>query len=257
MSQDANDLPPWKLERIALGELEGTGSDQEERLVAEINESNREILAALPTADVVREVERRLQRARRAERVQKRPWTLVALGTVTAAIAVVLLLPRLSDAPQTGQQGGNDSSAYTGQGSERAKGDERLLIQVQRDNHATEIEPDDEVAAGDLLQLSYLAAGRRFGTIISIDGRGTVTQHLPESGSSAAGLIAHGRTALPSSYELDDAPAFERFYFVTSQTPFDIRQVLTSAESLAPSEQRLSLERGLRQHVFSVRKTDP
>ena len=37
------------------------------------------------------------------------------------------------------------------------------------------------VRKGDTLQLGYVAAGKRFGVIASIDARGTVTLHLPET----------------------------------------------------------------------------
>jgi hypothetical protein len=32
------------------------------------------------------------------------------------------------------------------------------------------------------VQLAYQAAGRHFGAIVSIDGRGVVTRHLPAAG---------------------------------------------------------------------------
>jgi hypothetical protein len=46
--------------------------------------------------------------------------------------------------------------------------------------------------------------------VLSIDGRGTVTVHLPLAGTDAAQLSKDGDTTLGSSYALDDAPAYER-----------------------------------------------
>ncbi|MFY0576601.1 hypothetical protein ACN28S_21700 [Cystobacter fuscus] len=43
-------------------------------------------------------------------------------------------------------------------------------------------------ARGDVVQVSYVAAGARFGVIFSVDGRGTVTLHAPESGLDALPL---------------------------------------------------------------------
>lgn len=256
MSKDAQDTPPWKLERIALGEAEGSGSPSELKSLAEIEQSNQEVLQALPVEAVVQEVERR-QRARQRTVPKKRKaaWALAltGLGGATVALAALLLIPRLSQSPQLSGSFGNP---YSEGGQERVKGDERLLIHVQRakTGDALELAPGQSASAGDILQLSYRAAGRRYGAIFSIDGRNTVTQHLPESGMDAVELSPRGRVALPSSYELDDAPNFERFYFITGQSPFNIRQILTDANTLA--DEGLELESPLRQYVFSVRKVE-
>ena len=62
--------------------------------------------------------------------------------------------------------------------------------------------------------------GGRFGVLLSIDGAGHVTLHLPESAARRRRADAQGEIRLPSAYELDDAPAFERFLLVTSAAPF-------------------------------------
>ena len=49
-----------------------------------------------------------------------------------------------------------------------------------------------------------------YGAIISVDGRGAFTQHLPLKGEFAVPLVA--RDTLDFAYELDDAPHWERFY---------------------------------------------
>lgn len=55
---------------------------------------------------------------------------------------------------------------------------------------------------GDLLRLGYSAVDRPFGAILSIDGRGTVTLHLPANGPTAAPLGRGDKTLLdtPSSW---------------------------------------------------------
>ena len=50
-------------------------------------------------------------------------------------------------------------------------------------------------AAGDLLRVGYTGAGRAYGVILSIDGRGVVTRHLPPIGDRAAPLEARRRGA--------------------------------------------------------------
>ena len=74
----------------------------------------------------------------------------------------------------------------------------------------------------------------RYGVLLSIDGAGRVTQHLPEPGASAASTLhAPSEIRLPSAYELDDAPGFERFLLITSTQPFPVAAALDAARSLA------------------------
>lgn len=256
MSEDGNIAPLWKLERVATGELAGTGSSEEQIRLKTLEASNREILETLPVDDVVREVERRKRVQEMAPARKPYSWRLAGLSAMVAVAAAVVVLPRISEKSQSNAPNAM-GNPYMSEGTERAKGDERLLISVQREgSRATDIQPGDRAAAGDVLQLSYLAAGQRFGAIISIDSRGTVTRHLPETGLEPVALSSRGRTALPSSYELDDAPEFERFYFITSENPFDLSKILSAAEALPAGEQALALEDDLHQQLFSVRKVE-
>lgn len=259
MSKKADETPAWKLERIAIGELERTSDAQQDRLDA-LHASDRDILQAMPVDSVVQEVERRRRLIDSATVPKTRPWRLAALGAMAAAAAAVVLVPRItsqrSEQANAIASNNTDGDPYTVPGSERVKGDERLLISVLRGGNQAELEHGGYATAGDVLQLSYLAAGQRFGMVFSIDGVGTVTQHLPEAGYEAATLSPRGRTPLPTSYELDDAPEFERFYLITSKKPFGLRKILSSAEALRNDGQKLSLADGLRQHIFTVRKLE-
>jgi len=95
-----------------------------------------------------------------------------------------------------------------------------------------------------------------------VDGRGTVTWHLPAGYAggplSAPALEGQGDVVLPSAYELDDAPGFERFFLVSSAAPFDLAPVAQAARALAgrPSAERgeLSLPAGLGQSSLLVKK---
>ena len=109
-----------------------------------------------------------------------------------------------------------------------------------------------------MLQLGYVSAGRRYGAVLSVDGRGSVTLHFPESPAGSPELKG-GTVSLPSAYELDDAPAFERFFFVTSDAPFDVGTVMESARQLAREPERaryapLSLPEPLSQTSITLDK---
>ena len=83
--------------------------------------------------------------------------------------------------------------------------------------------------------MSNRAAGSTWGLILSVDGRGTVTLHLPREGTRAARLSAESQVLLDLAYELDDAPRWERFYFVTGSAPFDTAPVVDAARRAAAS----------------------
>lgn len=107
------------------------------------------------------------------------------------------------------------------------------------------------------MQLAYdRSPDGLFGVLLSVDGAGRITQHLPEEGARASAPLTSVREIpLPSAYELDDAPEFERFVLVTAAQPFAIGVVLDAARALAkhgPSAQTLPLDLGPGFHQTSV-----
>jgi hypothetical protein len=77
--------------------------------------------------------------------------------------------------------------------------------------------------------------------IISIDGRGVVTLHYPEEGHAPAKLELNRKVLLPRAYQLDDAPGFERFFYLSSKNPVNVGAVMEAARSLArdPARSRI------------------
>jgi hypothetical protein len=214
-------VPDWKLERMLLGEIAPEGLDEREREKLEgLRRENEEILAAHPPEQVVAEIERRraqaaLQEQDRSDRTHRpERRLLLALGPAlaAAAVAVAVFVPL----PQE---------------TERSKGAAPyLVIHRHAGDRADRLEAGAEVRAHDVLQLSYVSLGRPYGVIFSIDGRGVVTLHHPASEAAAQELAdLDGAVPLPNAYELDDAPEFERFFFVTASTPMDVGALLERA----------------------------
>jgi hypothetical protein len=115
----------------------------------------------------------------------------------------------------------------------------------------------------DVIQLSYTAGDARYGVIFSVDGRGAITWHLPagyRGGSrSAPALDAQAQVVLPSAYELDDAPGFERFFLVYANLPFDVGDVERAARALSTrlagaDKEVLGLRNGLGQYSLLLKK---
>jgi len=231
-------VPDYLLERMKAGELSATQTeslrarlhaDGEEDRLAKLTESDAEILAALSPAQVAHEIERR--RARHPAGRMRPLWALSVATACAAGIAILV----------TAFHDRRDTLFHPGGFYEGIKGDEhRAALRIYRKAGAGSdlLKPNAAVQKGDNLQIRYLAAGKRFGVIASIDGRGTVTLHLPESPGQAAALGRDGERALPHAYELDDSPKFERFVFITSDAPFatdDVTRVLRSGTALPPA----------------------
>ncbi len=104
----------------------------------------------------------------------------------------------------------------------RLKGLDPYLTVFRQNTNATpeQLKPNALAHENDVIQLSYNAVNQRYGVVFSIDGRQTITLHYPLDENTLGNLKHDGDTLLPTSYELDDAPHYEIFYFVTSQEPF-------------------------------------
>lgn len=262
--------PRWLIERLAAGELdaetaasvrrrlaeEGRSVDEE---VAALARSSDEILAAHPPGAVAAEVRRRA-RARQPETAARRLHTLVLGGALAAAGAAALIL-----VPRTPPGGRGPVESSPGPETTTPKGpaagpNARLYVYRHGSVGDLRLRDGERAARGDLLQLAYAAPKRTFGVLLSIDGAGRVTQHWPEAGVAQAGpLRPGGEVRLPSSYELDDAPSFERFFLVEADQPFDVTSVLRAARALAsrPAAARrdpLSLPAGFAQASLALDK---
>jgi len=216
------DIPDILLERYRLAELP---PDEAARLTDRIrgDDGLRRRLEALDRSDddirrsgVLDRVVARLPRAHPAPRRR-----LVAFGVWPAAVAATVVMALIvatriaPPAPTGGDRG------------DRIKGLAPALAVYRRTPQGSETLADGAVAhAGDLLRVGYRAAGKPYGVILSIDGRGSVTVHLPPNADHAAALKRDPTVLLDQSYELDDAPEWERFYFITGDTPFAVAPIV-------------------------------
>jgi hypothetical protein len=228
MDERQKPVSDWRLERLAQGELDPAakgdlesqlGKDETDARLARLAASNEEILERLPPEVVGAAIRRRLQ-----DRRPRRAMWMMALVPVAMAAGVwaVGFSPRLAHTPDDGEviltKGATRLYAY------------RAVLPGAR---PVKLGQAARVRPHDVLQLAYTAGQARFGTVLSVDGRGVVTQHLPVNAGSAAPLAASGETNLPQSYELDDAPGFERFFLITAARPFSLAEVLNAARALA------------------------
>ncbi len=244
----------YQLERYLLREgsaAELAGLDQRvaddpvlARRLEDLRRSNEELHRRYPAGWMGRRIEGRLQRGRSGTARRGwsgyRPWAVPASALVLAVVAV----PALLDEDRTGTGGGAETAL-------RVKGDgegPRLMIFRKLAGGHERLEDGAPARSGDLVQIAYRSDGLAFGAVLSVDGRGAVTRHLPVSGEEAVPLAP--ADTLDFAYELDDAPLWERFFLVASDRPFGLAAL---EEQLAAGD--LAPAGDLRLHQFTLKKT--
>ncbi len=252
------------LERYRLGELSKELKPTVERRLAEdtdararleqLDASDQEILDAYPPERLLAAIRQRARVAQPAPSRARRPL-LIAVPALAALALAVVLVPRA-------QPGVGPAERVAGLEDTRLKGlKPHLSAYLVRGTDALPLADGAAASAGNTLQVSYVAAGQRYGVIVSIDGRGQVTLHLPVTAGEAMPLNQSGEVALPRTYQLDDAPDFERFFFVTSDTPFTTARVLEAGRALVEEQNAaqgsLPLSGGLGQSTLTFRKVAP
>ena len=259
-------IPDLLLERYALDEVSPAERAQIERRLGEdtnvrgrleaIRRSDRDLRGGGFPVSLAKQVQGRaaLDTRRgwrhpstpRGATTRIRRWAVPLAVGVTAVVVVVV--GSYWRGPQTDWSG------------ERIKGLRPSLTVFRQTPGGSERLADAAIVrAGDVVRVAYQAAGQSYGVIVSIDGRGGVTVHLPPEGRDAVRLQAGDRVLLDHAYELDDAPRWECFYFVTAQRPFDVQPVVDAAKREAALHgtsppPALPVSAGLEQSRFVLQK---
>jgi hypothetical protein len=231
------------LERYVLGELpEEDAREIEDRLasepelaqrVREIKQSDQRILVEYPPSIFASRIEAKSKVPEEKTsliavwRGNRRMRTAVYSFGCAAALACffIALFPAFFP----------NSVDYSIEESILVKGDTGLELFRQTDNGYEQLADNASVGKGDRFQLKYKAGNAAFGAIFSIDGSGSVTLHFPDKIGSSPRLVAGGDVALFDAFELDDAPGFEKFFFVVSKSSFEVQPVLDKARELSLS----------------------
>ena len=277
--EDRGGIADLYLEQYALSELPEQMAQQLDAsaLAAareELEANNLQLLAQLPAerqVPVIRsryavEKARAEALARDRARVRRGVWA----GTVAAASAAAVLMvvaPWVDDEDSTGP-------TRTGVVTPRPVDDVRIkgprepeppapYLNIYRQVDGSPERLDDGAAAGqgDLIQLTYVAEKSKHGVVLSLDGAGSITLHWPEKPDGSTLLKGRGEIPLLHAYELDAAPLYERFVFVTSDRPIDVGKVLKAARELASDASsaataRLEVPAEWKQSDFTLRKVE-
>ena len=247
--QNKRPISDYQLERYLL--REGTAdelADLDRRLaddpelaqrLAALERSNEELHQRYPPEWMRGQIELKLKRAQ-GRRVQRtwsgyRLWAVPAVALILAVVAV----PTLLDDQETAEV-----PATRIKGSEQ---EPRLLVFRKLASGVERLQDGVSAQSGDVVQLAYRSGGLQYGAILSVDGRGTVTQHLPATGIEAVLLAA--QDTLDVAYELDDAPRWEWFYLVAADRRFGLAAVKAK---LAAGD--VALGDDVHLHRFTVKK---
>ena len=218
-----------KAEMYHLGELPSSWKkdlepeDLREDLEA-ITRSNREILSAYKPEEMAEAIRKKMNETTGTEgkeppfaphpRKAGLPYLIPAAAMILFGLFLPLMFTISEKTPR--------------EEITRVKGMGEPELKVYRDlrGESEILEQYETAEASDLIQLAYQVTAPVYGMIISVDGRGVVTRHLPEESVTAAPLKTGGQQLLPFSYELDDAPDYETFYLITSDKPFPVAPVI-------------------------------
>jgi hypothetical protein len=277
MTKSANDhafIPDIKLELYLLGELSRdeqqalalciAGDAQLRNRIDALRSSNDDVLKTYPSAHIAKGIEQRLRSNARPARIDttwSRHARAIVAGPALVLLALVAIGPLLfplvdsrSFTPTTAPQ-----EVIIEKGTPSVP---RLWVYKKTGAQSVRMEDNNEARARDLVQLSYAASGRRHGVILSIDGNAHVALHFPRDTQSGTQLARGAEIPLPYAYELDDAPQFERFVFLTSNTALDVEQILTQARLVAADPDRarsaaLPTGKDVDQYSVVIKKGNP
>ncbi len=238
-------IPQWKLERYALGELppnelvaiksQIANDPEAQRQLQQIDSSNREFLQQNdPHAAAKRLMA--LSKARAQEESASPSWIWKPV-TAFAVLAIAVFLGTNMMKPQNPvEQGMEMAMVSTHDDGIRTKGlQNRIELWQKTGDSIAMILDGAKVNAGDLLQIRTQVDKKCFAAVVSLDGRGNWTKHLPENGSQASAMEPGKSGFLPFSYQLDDAPRYEVFWLITSDSAFSVDSLMKSLEVLSGS----------------------
>ena len=241
-------IPDWKLERFLTGDLPDEEMNKLRELEAKdavfanrvkmLREDNKAILSKLPFETLAANLGTGAAGIA-AKIVAKNAvrFTLVkfaAAAMFVFAIALVAFFAQRETSVMNERVGSDVANVNGSQNTQvalaenesdtRIKGlDARMEVWKKTPAGIVQLNDLDSVGEGDEIQLRYAVPEKCFGLLFSMDGNGALTLHMGD-GVKAIELAPGKMNSLPFAYKLDDAPYFEKFFFVTSPKEFAVEE---------------------------------
>lgn len=231
-------IPDWKLEKYLTGDLPAEEMREIREMEATdeifagrvkmLREDNAAILKKLPFEKLSEKIAMMPGRsnagADNTVRVNFKLVKLAAAAALVLAVVTVALFSQRSLSEQNTQLMEVAMVDASGAGDDglRIKGlSARMEVWKKTGDSAVQMENLGEAREGDEIQLRYAVAEKCFGLLFSMDGNGTITMHMGHE-NRAVELEPGKMTTLPFAYKLDNAPKFEKFFFLTSKNEFEL-----------------------------------
>ncbi|SIO28234.1 hypothetical protein SAMN05720758_1966 [Fibrobacter sp. UWB11] len=246
-------IPDWKLERFLTGDLPEEEMNKLRELEANdavfanrvkmLREDNKAILNKLPFEKLAERIADATDvagegRANLGTVTETAPrFTLVKFAAAAVFVFAVALVAFFAQRETSvmNERVDNDVAAVGGpqntqvafaetQSDTRIKGlDARMEVWKKTLAGIVQLNDLDSVGEGDEIQLRYAVPEKCFGLLFSMDGNGALTLHMGD-GEKAVELAPGKMNSLPFAYKLDNAPYFEKFFFVTSSKEFAVEE---------------------------------
>ena len=238
-------IPDWKLEKYLTGDLPAEEMREIREMEAAdeifanrvkmLREDNAAILKRLPFEKLSEKIAAMPGRSNAgAGNMVRVNFKLVKFAAAAALVLAVMTVAVFSQRSLSEQGGTVLVTAANTQVMEvamaDASGDDgvrikglsaRMEVWKKTGDSAVQMENLGEAREGDEIQLRYAVAEKCFGLLFSMDGNGTITMHMGP-GNRAVELEPGKMTTLPFAYKLDNAPKFEKFFFLTSKNEFEL-----------------------------------
>ena len=247
-------IPDWKLEKYLTGDLPAEEMREIRKMeevdeifanrVKMLREDNAAILKRLPFEKLSEKIAMMPGRsnagAGNTVRVNFKLVKLAAAAVLVLAVVTVALFSQRSISQDGGTVLANNvkmansvngaqvmevamaDASGAGDDGLRIKGlSARMEVWKKTGDSAVQMENLGEAREGDEIQLRYAVAEKCFGLLFSMDGNGTITMHMGQE-NRAVELEPGKMTTLPFAYKLDNAPKFEKFFFLTSKSEFEL-----------------------------------
>jgi hypothetical protein len=195
--------------------------------VVALRQANEEFLFRHPSSRVVAQISERARPAWQNWLSHlHRPMALGLAGVFSVALVVVTISILLPLYGPTAPGQGDTWDVVRSKGAEQG-----IRLFHNTGNTVQALDDGATIAAYNTLQIALHPGEHAFGLAFSIDGRASLTLHYPPRFTESPTLAPGRITLLPYAYQLDDAPYYEHFYFVTSPGAFELQALWSSLES--------------------------
>ncbi len=137
----------------------------------------------------------------------------------------------------------------------RTKGENASLYIYRKKGKAIEFLSNNSIAREkDLLQVGYSSSKDQYGIIFSIDGNGVITLHFPKNYDDSTKLELKRKVLLLNSYELDDAPRFEKFFLLTSDKELNVETIIDKLKQEKDIIDNINLNGLINDNTINIKK---